>query len=244
MKNKETPRPIDPEDIRVGDRVARRIEYWNGDVTVDEFTVTRVNPDVVRSRLGAKNKWIGTWTLLDRPVHGALGGRGMSAYTEAVKMRKEIESTLGQLKDDYKQNVSDWEGKLRHCQRVIDVAEAGFDPDQFVIARESIDIRWNPNHDGSRWLSSEVSEAFDDAIRAIQEEDDPLAKGYIGVKQYDAWPSQREDHEYGFAPRHGHIWFRIGRNPTHAADFTDPRVKIACVNWLRAVRDNPNLLGN
>jgi hypothetical protein len=56
---------------------------------------------------------------------------------------------------------------------------------------------------------------IEEAIAAIQR--DPvgaLRKEYFGIKNYAGFGDQREDHPYGYGPKHGSIVFRIGReNP-------------------------------
>lgn len=37
-----------------------------------------------------------------------------------------------------------------------------------------------------------------------------LMKDYFATKNYDGWLGQREDHRYGYGPRHGYIVFSIG----------------------------------
>lgn len=68
MKNKETPRPIDPKNIRVGDRVVNRFEYENGDASTYELTVTETVSEFIHSSTRGFVKDRGTWTLLDRPA--------------------------------------------------------------------------------------------------------------------------------------------------------------------------------
>lgn len=54
---------------------------------------------------------------------------------------------------------------------------------------------------------------IEEAIAAIQK--DPIAalsREYFGIKNYATFGDQREDHSYGFGPKHGTIVFRIGRN--------------------------------
>ena len=36
------------------------------------------------------------------------------------------------------------------------------------------------------------------------------ATGYFGVKIYSGFGEQREDHEYGFGPKHGSTVFAVG----------------------------------
>jgi hypothetical protein len=51
-----------------------------------------------------------------------------------------------------------------------------------------------------------------DAIARIQQNPkDAMKVEYLGIKNYASFGDQREDHQYGFGPRHGSIVFRIGR---------------------------------
>jgi hypothetical protein len=53
---------------------------------------------------------------------------------------------------------------------------------------------------------------IEEAIRRIQENGETaLMREYFGVKNYAGFGDQREDHEYGFGPKHGTIVFRIER---------------------------------
>ena len=68
--NPETHCPIDPDDIRVGDRVQRRFEHDGGDIGTHEGTVKDVGSTYIRLQTLAFPKRIenATWTLLDRPA--------------------------------------------------------------------------------------------------------------------------------------------------------------------------------
>ena len=60
--------------------------------------------------------------------------------------------------------------------------------------------------------------AIASAIAQIQTDPaNALKKQYVGVKNYASFGDQREDHEYGFGPRHGSIVFSIERR-NHKAD--------------------------
>jgi hypothetical protein len=50
-----------------------------------------------------------------------------------------------------------------------------------------------------------------------------LAQRYVGCKRYEGW-FQREDHEYGYGPRHGHIIFRVGLEASVRRRGTDARL--------------------
>lgn len=48
------------------------------------------------------------------------------------------------------------------------------------------------------------------AVNDLASAKDEMKRHYFGLKDYDRWSHQREDHEYGSGPRHGSIVFRIG----------------------------------
>jgi len=58
-------------------------------------------------------------------------------------------------------------------------------------------------------LTKEVKDAVYDAIKDLNKGGEKLKKSYFGVKSYEGWQSQRSDHEYGYGPKHGAVWFRI-----------------------------------
>lgn len=53
---------------------------------------------------------------------------------------------------------------------------------------------------------------LEDAIAAIQHDGaKALREEYMGIKNYAGFGDQREDHKYGYGPRHGHIVFSVRR---------------------------------
>lgn len=77
---------------------------------------------------------------------------------------------------------------------------------------------------------------IEEAIAGIQR--DPMTamrSQYIGVKNYASFGDQREDHEYGFGPKHGTIVFSIGRD----SDFRSSRQALDhdAIYLLEAYRD-------
>jgi hypothetical protein len=48
-----------------------------------------------------------------------------------------------------------------------------------------------------------------DAVADLAAGAPQLRKKYFGVKDYDRFRGQREDHTYGWRPRHGHIVFAV-----------------------------------
>lgn len=73
---------------------------------------------------------------------------------------------------------------------------------------------------------------IEEAIALIQKDSAVALKGrYLGIKNYAGFGDQREDHEYGFGPKHGSIVFSIGRNDFGGALDAD------AVYYLEAYRD-------
>lgn len=54
-------------------------------------------------------------------------------------------------------------------------------------------------------------DAIQDAIKQLATVAMPFEKTYVVVKNYASFGDQREDHEYRYGPKHGHIVFKIGR---------------------------------
>lgn len=133
---------------------------------------------------------------------------------------------------------------LREAERVIYLAE-NQSPDlaeAYTIARDLLRIDWSrPRGDlATRRATPEVGTCFRDAIEDLRLGPVRLRRGYLGVKAYDRWNSQRTDCDYGMGPSHGHIWFRIGlRDPGRPLDETE---RLGCIKWLQAVQADPELL--
>lgn len=82
---------------------------------------------------------------------------------------------------------------------------------------------------------------IEDAITLIQRNPHgALRQEYLGVKNYAGFGDQRENHSYGFGPKHGHIVFRIGL--TDAWLKGDKALDADAVYLLEAYRDVPDLM--
>lgn len=85
---------------------------------------------------------------------------------------------------------------------------AGTDPGVRLLATHVVSIRGNierlPHIEGN------IVEA---AIRDLSAGAPKLRVEYLGAKDYEGFLGQREDHQYSFGPRHGHIIFAIELMP-------------------------------
>jgi hypothetical protein len=88
-------------------------------------------------------------------------------------------------------------------------ALAGTDPDVRLLASHVVEVKWHKNERHDEFDAGVVAAAITDltADAVI------MRKEYIGVKNYEGFIHQREDHKYGYGPRHGSIVFSVGLMP-------------------------------
>ena len=173
----------------------------------------------------------------------------MTAYADAVDRRNDLRAQREDLLKQYRIALASLDGRIAEQQELIDVAEAGGPAEAFLVAREVLSVRWARAQDwvnghlqevGPHRQTIQVHRQIERAIEDLEAGCPAMRREYFGVKSYDQWPSQESNHPYGFHPSHGGIWFSVGlRNPR--AELTDEQ-RIACVQWLRAIRENPELL--
>jgi len=71
-------------------------------------------------------------------------------------------------------------------------------------------------------------DAVEYAKRVIADGGEKLASEYVGVKNYEGFGDQREDHKYGYGPRHGDIVFSIGLSKqARARELTNSEIEDA-----------------
>lgn len=142
----------------------------------------------------------------------------------------------------YQKDMAALRADLQKTNSFLNVAESGeIPPDQFLIARELIGVEWAKNQYGQRRNCDEVQIALLDAIEELRHGGGKLHRQYIGIKEYDRWAAQRTDCEYGYGPRHGSIWFRIGLHHPAGGPLDDDQ-RLACIAWLNALKKDPSLL--
>lgn len=81
----------------------------------------------------------------------------------------------------------------------------------------------------------DTKKAVADAIDDIAHEVVKLRTEYIGCKNYDGFYCQREDHKYGYGPRHGSTVFKIALHDP-AYTFSDYNIEV-CLYYLNIIRD-------
>ena len=87
-------------------------------------------------------------------------------------------------------------------------------------------------------------QAIERAICAIgQDGATAIRDQYIGVKNYAHFGDQREDHPYGYGPKHGTIVFKIGRNRNEGSQAiigSDEIYLLECVRDFGPWEDEPH----
>lgn len=156
----------------------------------------------------------------------------MSIYSEAIARRAKNRLELSRLGEEYKRRVTEVQAAIDADGELILAAESGFDAAQFVTARDILWVEWGRD----RLMTAEVDEVFTAAIEDVRLGAHRLNRGYLGVKSYDGFPSQRADGDYGMGPKHGTIWFRIGLRESHRSQPLTTEESIACAKWLQALR--------
>lgn len=100
-------------------------------------------------------------------------------------------------------------GMIAAEQTSLARAEAGLDLDKIALA-ETVIYATDYARGGT-----DRNSARQDAIKQISTGEpispySDLRRHYFGTKNYDGWRGQREDHQYGYGPRHGSTCFEIG----------------------------------
>lgn len=83
------------------------------------------------------------------------------------------------------------------------------------------------------------NELIEEAIRRIQMDGTvALQSQYMGIKNYAHFGDQREDHDYGYGPRHGSIVFAIQRKGDRKAELGPDHIYLLeCVRDFGSVAD-------
>ena len=151
-------------------------------------------------------------------------------YSELFGLRRELSDHVNSAKA----TTTDYRRRIAACEREIGLNAAGFDQTKIDLAKTIIEAGDYASGGDER------QSCVDDAIRQFV-----LGKPahsylnlwtrYFGTKNYDRWIGQREDHQYGYCPKHGSTVFRIGLKPEVRAfpqsELTPEQVE-SCVYYL------------
>lgn len=130
---------------------------------------------------------------------------------------KDIEKERGSLIDERARHMAEHSAWIAKCDaRINELSEravalsAGVDLERIDRARKVLFVEGDCTVAAHKDVRDSRASAIASAKQQLAENVAKLQETYIGVKNYAGFGDQREDHKYGYGPKHGHIVFRIG----------------------------------
>lgn len=126
-----------------------------------------------------------------------------------TELSRRIENAKQAVVDEKKRHEKQIAGLKKDVSLVEDErfhAIAGTEPEVRNLATHVVEVGWVRNERHNEFDQRVVDAAIADLTAGAT----ILREQYIGVKNYEGFIHQREDHKYGFGPRHGSIVFSVG----------------------------------
>lgn len=123
--------------------------------------------------------------------------------TELVQKLSEAKKKKLQLMNQYQINLSSINSEISTISKHLSITNVGLDLE--MVNRGMLVIEF-----GETKGIDERNKCVNDAISDLAGGAKKLNERYFGTKDYAHWNDQREDHEYGYGPKHGSIVFRVG----------------------------------
>ena len=131
---------------------------------------------------------------------------------------------------DFEKCKTEIERDITALQVTKQLVLKNFIPEKIADAKQLLKVR-GIRHFGYGDTRKAVLAAIDDIAHGVVK----LRTEYIGCKNYDGFYCQREDHKYGYGPRHGSTVFEIGlQDPSHT--FSDYDIEV-CLYFLNIIQD-------
>jgi hypothetical protein len=153
--------------------------------------------------------------------------------TEIVSKKAEYEQKFFEENERHARELRLLEAELASLKKLEEVDEPLAKDIQ--IARKCIEVvgEMAPTHPDNY---PERVKVVRDAARDLAKGGKQLRTGYMGVKRYAHFGDQREDHPYGYMPRHGGIVFSVAlKEGRHGRLCLRPFETEACVRVLNAM---------
>jgi hypothetical protein len=162
-----------------------------------------------------------------RPRADFGGSMQIMNIAEVVTKRSQVEKEIKETEDAHKGRMADLNLDLEELKRLQAIHAEGFDLGRVQRAEKHLRIR------GAYWPTKERISAIDDAIVDLANGGRRLALAYFGVKNYEGFGDQREDHRRGYGPKHGYIVFAVERK--HSTELSPEDID-ACIYYLEQVK--------
>lgn len=129
------------------------------------------------------------------------------SLTELTLKKDEIENEIRAKREQHEADMKRLDGERRSVLEKLNFVKSGLDPDKI---KHGLSIIKFGDVKGIRERAECVSDAISDLAAGCQK----LKQQYFGTKNYAHWRDQRENHWYGYGPKHGSIVFEVGLNRT------------------------------
>lgn len=125
------------------------------------------------------------------------------SLTALTLSKKHFETERESLREHYERELKRITSELMKINEQLNFVSAGLDEDLLNLGMSVVSF-------GDVKNNSERRGCVADAINDLATGGKSLSGKYFGTKDYAHWSNQREDHQYGYGPRHGSIVFRVG----------------------------------
>ncbi|OAT32031.1 hypothetical protein M975_1923 [Buttiauxella brennerae ATCC 51605] len=122
---------------------------------------------------------------------------------ELTLRKQQLESDRTALRKHYESESNRLASELVKVSEQLNFVNAGLNEVMIQRGKEIVYFGKSENN-------SKRKECVTDAISDLASGCERLKTRYFGTKNYDRWSDQREDHEYGYGPRHGCMVFKVG----------------------------------
>ncbi len=137
---------------------------------------------------------------------------------------------LAKLRDDliaaHKVDLEDLRKRIERNEIKIGLENHGLDSGRIERATQVIAVTGLLTYVEYQQVreNTQRRKVVNDAIQDLATGPTKLRSGYLGTKNYSQWSDQREDHDYGYGPKHGSIVFSVGLVNRGRNDLTDQQV--------------------
>lgn len=148
---------------------------------------------------------------------------------EVVGARAALETSISEARAEFERKLTAMQTELTYLKSLEAAGDVYIEDVQIVERYLRVEGEISVYHDSAR-------------VKILREAAADVAAGcpylktkYMATKNYDHWRDQRTDTEYGYAPSHGYIVFRVGlRQDQGAPGIPTGADAEACVRVLTA----------
>lgn len=122
--------------------------------------------------------------------------------TELIQKLDEAKKKKSELTEQYEKNLSSVNSEISTITKHLNITNAGLDLEKVTHGMQVVKF-------GETKDIFERKKCVTDAMSDLANGAKRLKERYFGTKDYAHWSDQREDHLYGYGPKHGSMVFRV-----------------------------------